>query len=472
MKRSLLFILFFNILFCSYAQKGLYAISSNKILRTASYSFYAIDAVTGEVLQNSTSQKSLVPASVMKLVTTAAALEILGPQFRFKTAVGYSGEIEKETGVLKGDVVIKGGCDPAFYSRYFTDYYKGTFEDWAETIRESGIRRIHGDLLIDISAMENFPIPGGWIWEDIGNYYGAGVSALSYFDNLYEIHFSSPFGEGHSAEIAYTNPVIEGLELDNKVVSSNGNMDLSCVFGAPYSYKQEVVGTIPVNRSDFVVKAATPDPAVTAAVSFREILASKGILLEGKVKKITKPKQFDLLLEKSSPELSQLIVPLNQKSLNLFAEQLLREIGRAQKKDPSLKSSIEGLTEFWEKKNINLEGFYPTDGSGLSRSNNICPRTLVEILNYMNKGEYREIFFDSLPLAGVSGTLEYSFKGTPLEKNLRAKTGSMKRVRSLAGMFTSLKGRKIIFALIVNNFEGNGIGKVLEDFLVSYYKNN
>ena len=470
MKKSFLALLFFCILFQVQSQNKFSAVLSNKILRTASYSWYAVDANTGEVLQESP-QKSLVPASVMKIVTTAAALELFGPQYRFKTSFGYSGNIDK-SGLLKGDLVIKGGCDPAFYSRYFSDYYRGTIEDWAEKIKRSGIKRVKGDLLIDLSLLENSSIPGGWIWEDIGNYYGAGVSALSYFDNLYEIHFNSPSGEDKPVMVMFTNPVIEGLTLENKVVTSNTSLDLSCVYGAPHCYQQEILGTIPMNRNDFIVKAAAPDAPVMASSVFRKVLSSKGIVIEGKVKKTSRPKQYILLAEKNSPELRQILVPLNQKSLNLFAEHLLREIGRAQKMDPSLEPSIQAVSEFWEHKNINLEGFFPADGSGLSRSNNICPRTLVEILSYMYKGPNMEFFFNSLPLAGVSGTLDNAFKGTPLENNLRAKTGSMKRVRSMAGMFTNQKGKKVIFALIINNYEGAGIGQVMEDFLVDLYKNS
>lgn len=470
MKRSLLFIIFLGVLIQSYAQKELNTVLGDKLSPTASFSFYAIDANTGEVLAESP-QKSLVPASVMKIVTSAAALEILGPQFRFRTLFGFTGKVGKETGVLNGDAVVKGGGDPAFYSRYFTDYYKGTFEEWADRMVSSGIKKINGDLIIDISYIGNSSIPGGWTWEDIGNYYGAGVSALNYFDNLYEIHFSSPQGVGKSTKVAYTFPSIEGLVLDNKVVTSEINLDLACVYGAPLSFRQEISGTIPMNRSDFVVKAATPDPAIVAAADFKKVLSRKGIILQGNIRKVAQGKEFTVLAEKLSPELQGLIVPLNQKSVNLFAEQLLPEIGRAMKKDFSLQSSIDALSEFWKDK-VNCEGFFPSDGSGLARSNSISTRTLAEILAYMYKGPNSEVFFNSLPLAGVSGTLDNSFRRTPLENNLRAKTGSMKRVRSLAGIFTSKKGKKVAFALIVNNFEGTRIGQELEDFLINLYENS
>jgi len=114
-----------------------------------------------------------------------------------------------------------------------------------------------------------------------------------------------------------------------------------------------------------------------------------------------------------------------------------------------------------------LDGFFPSDGSGLSHSNNICPRTLVEILDYINKSNYKDYFYNSLPIAGESGTLRNSFHGTPLQNNLRAKTGTINRVKSLAGFFTNNNGRKVIFALIINNFSGSvaGVKKINEQFL-------
>jgi D-alanyl-D-alanine carboxypeptidase/D-alanyl-D-alanine-endopeptidase (penicillin-binding protein 4) len=148
MKKCLHVILFLSFFFQLQAQSRISTLLNSSILRTASYSYYAINANTGRVIQQS-QQKSLVPASVMKIVTTAAALEIFGPQYRFKTQVGYTGKIDPSSGVLNGDLVIKGGCDPVFYSRYFMGYYRGTFENWADKIQQTGIKRIKGDLLID-----------------------------------------------------------------------------------------------------------------------------------------------------------------------------------------------------------------------------------------------------------------------------------------------------------------------------------
>lgn len=453
-----------------FAQSGL--VFKGDALQNASYSVCVIDAEDGSVMYE-TPQVSLVPASVMKIVTSAAALNILGTDFQFHTQLGISGNINAETGLLKGNLVLKGGCDPAFYSEYFPEHYKGTFEAWADALSKAGIKKIQGNFSVDLSQMSGSSIPGGWLWEDIGNYYGAGISALTYSDNYYKIHFSSPTQAGKPVTISRTEPFIDSLKLTNKVVSSEINSDMTLIYAAPGSLSQQAEGTIPKGRSDFVVKAAMPDPAKVAVDEFIKVLKDFNIELLGKVLYIDKSSNdpFTLIADKSSPALRDLIVPLNQESLNLFAEHLLREIGRARKGSPSLDSSIVAFKEFWFEKGVFLNGFYPTDGSGLSRSNGICTRTLADVLRYMHLSSNRDDFFNSLPVAGRSGTLQYGFKGSKLENNLQAKTGSMTRARSIAGIFTNHAGRKLIFAIITNNFEGTQafVGREIEDFLNEIY---
>jgi len=470
MKHLLLTIFGCLIIHTIYAQSDLRP--KGEALRNAGYSAYVIDAVNGSILYQ-TSQVSLVPASVMKIVTTAAALEVLGADYVFHTQLGITGDLNNQTGLLTGNLVLKGGCDPAFYSEYFPEHYRGTFEAWAAALSKAGIKSIKGDFIVDLSLMNGSSIPGGWLWEDIGNYYGAGVSAFTYSDNYYNIHFSSPSESDKPVTITTTVPQIDSLNLTNHVISSEINRDLAFIYGAPGSFSQLVEGTIPKGRSDFIVKAAMPDPARIAANEFIKILKLNRIEISGKILFVTtSPKDaFTLIADKCSPPLCDLIVPLNKESINLFAEHLLREIGRSKKGSSSLDKSLEAINEFWIEKGIFLKGYYPTDGSGLSRSNGICPRTLAEVLRYMHLSSNRDYFFNSLPLAGQSGTLQSAFKGSKLENNLQAKTGSMTRVRSLAGIFTNQKGKKVIFAVITNNFEGpqSSVGHSLEDFLNEIY---
>lgn len=444
-----------------------------KNLGTASWCIYAIEAATGRQVV-ATDQKSLSPASVMKLVTTAAALDILGPEYTFPTSIFYSGKPDEKNGILEGSLILKGGGDPAFFSTYFTDHDQAVYTEWAKKIRSLGIRKVQGPLLVDISAMDGESVPGGWCWDDIGNYYGAGVSALTFHDNLYEIHFSSPATPGLATKIESINPAIPELNLENRVISSAKSGDHTLVFGAPGSWQQQVEGTIPAGQEDFVVRAALPDPPLVAGNTLRTALLAEGVTVEGPVMVSRSAEKTGRTLVDThlSPPLKELIVPLNKESLNLFAEHLLREIGRKSSGDPSLKAGLETLNQYLPAKGIDVLGFYPSDGSGLTRSNSMTAKTLVETMKHMYDSGNREVFFNALPVAGVDGTLRNSFKGTPLEKKVRAKTGSMARVRSLAGEITSRSGKKILFAVIINNFDlaSGETSKLLESILMTIYE--
>ncbi len=475
------FLLLFLLLYFCQALSGFAQINSFErffstgSLKTASYSIYAIDAKTGEKIAAS-EQKSLSTASVMKLFTTAVALDLLGPDYTFSTSLFYTGVPDPKTGILKGDLILKGGGDPAFCSSFFVDHYKDCFENWIAQLKKTGINKIEGKLLTDLSSLDRTSIPGGWNWDDIGNYYGAGVSALTYGDNLYEIHFASPKTEGTPVTITSKNPEIADLFLENSVRSSTKTGDHTIAYGAPGSLHQYIEGTIPVDQTDFIVKAAMPDPPVVAAAALLKKIKERGIQLSGGIDKI--PADFNenrtLLGTQLSPPLKDLIVPLNKESLNLYAEHLLRETGRRFAGESTLENGIKAYQQFCTDKGIDSDGFFPEDGSGLTRSNAMTTKTLVETMKYVYDGALREVFFSSLPIAGVDGTLRNSFKGTPLEKNVRAKTGSMSRVRSIAGLLKAKSGRSILFAVMINNFDLKPAetSKVLESLLLSLYNDS
>lgn len=441
-------------------------------LKTASYSIYAIDAKTGEKIAAS-EQKSLSTASVMKLFTTAVALDVLGPDYTFATSLFYCGNIDSKTETLTGNLVLNGGRDPAFYSSFFEDHYKDCFDSWCRQLKEKGIRNIKGQLRIDLFGRDRIFVPGGWAWDDVGNYYGTGVSDLTFGDNLYEIHFESSKYIPHIAPIRLIKPEMEDLSLENKVFTSAKSGDNTIVYGAPGSWHQSIEGTIPTNQTDFVVKAAMPDPPLIAGQLLIKKMGENGIRISGGVIKesLTDGPKLTLVGTQLSPPLKDLIVPLNKESLNLYAEHLLREIGHKLSGEPSLEKGLEAYRQFCIDKGIDGVGFFPEDGSGLSRSNAMTAQTLVETMKHVYDGPNREIFFNSLPVAGVDGTLKNSFKGTPLEKNVRAKTGSMSRVRSIAGTLKTKSGKNILFAILINNFDlkSQEVSKLLESILLSFY---
>lgn len=465
---SLLFVILLSVSVCGQEHDF-----SNPGGESAVWSLYAYNTTTNEVVVQ-TPQFSLTPASVIKLVTSATALEVLGSDHRFVTTLKYSGNINHETGTLNGDLYIIGGGDPVFYSKHFKKYYESTFESWGKALKEIGISKVEGDIIVDASIINDEPIPGGWIWEDIGNYYGAGVYGLSYSDNIYEIHFSTGIEAGKKAKLERIEPNIEGLELENNVRSSTINRDMAYIYSPPGSFKQVIRGSIPRNKTDFIVKGAMPSPPVVASRHFKEVLGSLDITIAGGIKK--QKRRFGIqvneIANKKSPPLKDIVKALNINSNNLYAEHLIREIGRFSSGNSSLNAGLEKVVQFWKNKNIFLDGFYMTDGSGLSRSNAICTRTLVEVMLYMKKSDNSNYFFSSLPLAGRDGTMRYFFIGSVMENKLKAKTGSMNRVRSLAGVFKNNDDEEIIFAVIVNNFKGSSyeMGKKLEPIVIRLSK--
>ncbi|MBN1819957.1 MAG: D-alanyl-D-alanine carboxypeptidase, partial [Prolixibacteraceae bacterium] len=241
------------------------------------------DSVVFEINSN----LSMIPASVLKIVTTSAALEILGADYTFKTQLLYTGKIDDKTGFLNGNLIIKGGGDPALGSEYFKDHYlKPHFlNTWLNEIILSGIRGINGNIIINESAYEEQSVPDTWIWEDMGNYYGAGANALTVYDNMFRIYFRSLPEAGKPAEIIYIDPWANWLTFENFVVSSDQNSDNAYIFGDPWGGKRKIRGTIPIARDTFQIKASLPEPGLSLGYQLKEKLESKNIPLKGVVKK-------------------------------------------------------------------------------------------------------------------------------------------------------------------------------------------
>ncbi|MGQ7868541.1 D-alanyl-D-alanine carboxypeptidase/D-alanyl-D-alanine endopeptidase [Sunxiuqinia sp. sy24] len=444
-------------------------------LQHAGVGIYLRDSETGDVLAQTSPQLSLVPGSTLKLITTATALEMLGPDFRFETRLAYFGEIKNDT--LHGDLLIVGGGDPALGSGYFKKHYLENhfLNQWVDQLKKSNITHITGNLITDTSIFEEQMIPDTWIWEDLGNYYGAGACALSVYDNLYTIHFSSPRQAGRATTIRHTSPSIPGLELENQVQSSDRNRDLAYVYGAPRSNKQIIRGTIPKGKTDFTVKASIPNPPYLLAWDFLNKIAENKITLDGFIQNQSKREAnatLHLLTTTHSPRLLDIISVTNHESVNLFAEHLLKYMAYLIHGEGSTKKGIDVITDFWEKRGIDMNGLFLADGSGLSHFNALTTKQMVDILyDLKTKSSYGEEFFSTLPYV-PNGTLYFfnplNFPG----ESLRAKSGSMTRVRCYAGELTSYQNQNILFAIFLNNFscsQRDAI-KLVEDLLVQIAK--
>ena len=423
------------------------------------------NAGTGKILAQTNPQLSLVPGSVLKLVTTATALELLGPDFRFETKLAANGEIVN--GNLLGDLIIIGGGDPVLGSEYFEEYDpKDHFlDEWVSALKEKNIRSVSGKIIVDASIYENQTIPNTWIWEDLGNYYGAGASGLSVYDNMYRIHLSSPPEAGKPTQIKRIDPDIPNIHFDNQVLSSNINRDRAFVFGSPNSNKRIIRGTIPKGKTDFVIKASMPDPSKLIKWQFEEKLAKSGIQLNSR-KEIKQVEPY-LICGTGSPKLIDIIKVINYESVNLFAEHLLKHLAFKKSGLGSTKEGVEVVKHFWRSKGINTDGFFMEDGSGLSRFNAMTAKQVVQILNYMkNQSKYSDLFFSSIPKV-PDGTL-YVFDPEKFPNGmLQAKSGSMTRVRCYAGLLKTTSNQEILFSILLNNFSCSQSKAIdlIEDFL-------
>ncbi len=433
-------------------QQKIVRLQSTKGFENASISIDVTDNKTGEILFRSEPQLSIAPASIQKVVTTATALEVLGPDFRFSTTLSYSGIIRNDT--LFGDIQIIGGGDPTLGSKYFPEN-NHFLDDWIEAFQSKNIRIINGDLIADATIYESQMIPNTWIWEDIGNYYGAGASGISVYDNLYEIHMSSENLAEIPTKVIGINPEIPNLDLQNEVLSSDVNSDQAYVFGSPLEYRRIIRGTIPKNKSDFIVKASVPNPAALLVNEFRKKLTANNITLSGKTKYekvLAKDSSSVQLSVNQSPKLRDIIRITNYESVNLFAEHFLKQLAFYKYGLGTTEDGCKFVIEFWKNKGLDMNGLFMNDGSGLSRFNAITASQMVSILNYMkSQSTYSEDFEQSLATAGT-GTLTVFKKESFPNQCLHAKSGSMTRVRCYAGYLKTISGRELSFAFMLNNF--------------------
>jgi D-alanyl-D-alanine carboxypeptidase/D-alanyl-D-alanine-endopeptidase (penicillin-binding protein 4) len=477
MTRTFLIILSTLISVTSFTQESSFKkFLADSSMAHASVSLSIIEAEKREKVYTYNADRSLTPASVMKLITSAAALELLGPQYTFKTEIGYTGTINKRTGKLKGNIVIRGGGDPALGSDRFSDYYKDFMAGWVAEVKKLGIKKVEGRVLTDDSYYDYQPVPAKWLWEDAGNYYGAGAYGLSIFDNTYEIHLKT---SSDSSQLFITE-IVPGeckYEFSNWLIAA-GTSDEGYVFAAPYSTNGWLAGSIPANMDDFTLKASVADPPRLMAKMMNEKIEAAGISLSGepstsRLEQENSPVKITLISETISPPLVKIIEALNHESVNLYAEHFIKELGKKFRNRGSTAAGVDVIEDFLRNGGISTEGMFIEDGSGLSPVNSINTNGLVSLLFYMkNNGRYFPEYYNSLPDAGKEGTLKNYFRDPVFDSRLRAKSGSMTRVRSYAGYFTTQSGKQMIFSIIVNNFSGpskniiSGIEEIIRETIL------
>jgi D-alanyl-D-alanine carboxypeptidase/D-alanyl-D-alanine-endopeptidase (penicillin-binding protein 4) len=441
--------------------KEIETLKDDKALKHATWSIYVINSKTDSVIADYNSNVSLIPASTMKIVTTSAALGMLGSDYVFKTQLQYDGVLDTNSGILKGNLYILGGGDPSLESSYFKEKRDtlSTIEKWALILKAKGIKKITGAVIGDAEIFEDNIIPSQWIWGDVGNYFGAGACGLSYHDNKYIVNFKSG-SVGSKASVNSIQPAVEDLQFINDV-SAGGNDDSAFIYGAPYSLYRKAEGTIPPNKKNYEIEGSLPDPALACAQALEAALKNTGISISEKSTTVKRLKESNVyknaprknLYAYYSPTLDKIVYWTNLKSINLYAEHLLKFISYKKTGFGTEAKGTELVMNYWKDRGVDMGGFTMTDGCGLSRANVITTKTETQILVKMIKDKNFDAFYKSFPIAGKSGSLGNFCTGTSAENNLRAKSGYINQARGYTGYVKNKKGDLLCFSVIVNNYE-------------------
>ncbi|HUM88129.1 MAG TPA: D-alanyl-D-alanine carboxypeptidase/D-alanyl-D-alanine-endopeptidase [Prolixibacteraceae bacterium] len=437
-------------------------IRTQHFFKNAGISICVSDVLSDSVLWSYQPELCMVPASVQKLITSATALEVFGADMRFETVVWFNGTIESRK--LSGDLVVTGGGDPTLGSGFFCKQgeQQDFFAQWVHRFRQAGIDTITGDIVVDPFIFSDNDVPQSWLYEDVGNHFGAAATGLAIFDNVFCMEFNVPDTPGQPAILAKVFPDIPNLSIDNKVFSSSINSDQAYVFGSTFNSDRLVKGTLPAGAKGFVVKASMPDPAVVLANQLLRVLTDSSVVFLGKIeqRKVADIQQIEkskVLIRQLSPALSAIIDMMNKESDNLFAETLLKHLGLKLLGDGSTLAGCKAITSYWNSKEIGKNALFVSDGSGLSRLDAFSSGTLANLLVYMKKtSAWSDTFEQSIPLAGVEGTQKSYFQQSPVKGRIRAKTGSMTRVRSMAGYMLTQRGHNVAFSVLLNNYSGSG----------------
>lgn len=408
------------------------------------------------------SHKNLAPASCLKLVTTAAGLVVLGEGYRFQTTLFAIGKTDPQH-TLHGDLCVVGGGDPTLGS----DLTPGSADldtllaTWVQAVKQADIRSITGSVVADDFAFDRIPIPDDWFWIDIGNYYATSTSALTIHDNLYRLFFRPGRKVGDPAPVLRMEPRIPELQFVNFMkTGAKGSGDNGYIYCAPDQWKAVLRGTVPAGNDEFDIKGSIPDPPLFAAQALTGALRRARVHVAHAGSKLRSPRPYETatrVFSSESPPLIDIIGVINKRSFNLYAEQLLKAIGRAGKGDGSTNAGIEVVEHVLDSLGVDHRDMQLADGCGLSRTNGISTWTLVCLLRAMRSTPHFDSYYHSLSLAGDStdpGFFKKFGVGTELQGNARIKSGTIQGVRSYAGYVRDRAGRLIAFALIANNYSG------------------
>jgi len=403
-------------------------------------------------LYEKNSHKLFVPASNLKLVTTAAGLHFLGENFQFKTEFYYTGQIKK--GKLEGDLIVKGYGDPTISNR-FGGTVTGILEQWADSLKTYGIDAIQGKILADDSYFDSVGLGPGWSWDDISYWYGAEVSALNFNDNCVNLYFKPGREVGAPAEIRF-EPETDFIQWQNLTVTSPAGSDNNLDFyRQPYSNRVTFYGSCPLNHTEWEEEYVSVNrPSRFCAHILQEVLKEKQIEVKPEKGK-SSPYAKTLLFTWRSHPLSEIVAVINKRSQNLYAECLLKTLGKKIKDQGSFAAGATVLGEFLVNAGILPDQFKIYDGSGLSYLNLLSPYAVVKLLAFVHTQPqpYFRSFYESLAIPGEDKSVITRMNGVEGKEKMRLKTGLIGNAICLSGYISDKAGELYAVSIMFNNYD-------------------
>ena len=431
-------------------------------MRGASFSLVVKDVQEGRTVYSYDTDRLQSPASVLKTVATATALEILGEDYRYPTTLEYDGILEN--GTLEGNLYIKGSGDPSLGSSHFAPGQNKFLSTWIAALQKAGIKHITGSVISDESIFDTEGVSIKWLREDMGNYYAPGSYGISIFDNMYKLSLQTG-AAGARPVLKGTEPDIPFIRFKNYLKAAPVSSDSAYIIGAPLDDVRYLYGVLPANREAYVLKGDIPDPALYLARYLTDQLQQKGIRVDGS------PSCYRIEVEENrwkkgerkeivttySPTLREIASVCSHVSHNLYADALVKTVGlqykpRRNEMISSFGRGVQVVKEYWEKKGLDVFPLRMNDGSGLAPADKVSAGFMGELLVYMaTESAVSDAFIASLPQAGIEGSVRNFLKGSKLQGKARLKSGGITGVRSYAGYITK-DGKTYAVAVFSNNY--------------------
>ena len=396
-------------------------------------------------------QQALVPASNAKLFTAAAALQSLGPDYRFRTVVGREGDLGSD-GVLAGNLIVRGYGDPTLQTE--------TLGRWADSLVSAGLKGVSGDLLLDTTFFDSEPTTVGWAWDAESESYQPRTGALSVNENRIALVVESGEAAGAPAKMR-TEPSLSALVVDNRVTTAEAGKTWHIEVKENGAALGKVEGEIPLGGQPIRREMTAKDPGLYTGLLLKDLLAARGVIFSATsaVRHGVLPAGATLLVQHRSVPLSQILAHMLKPSDNFISEQLLKALGAEVVGQGSSLAGQQVIKEFLKVNGLTMS-YALCDACGLSLDNQVSPEMLVGLLVLMDGHRYGDSFRAALAVAGVDGTMASRLKKAPTRGRVQAKTGSLLGTSTLSGYAATADGRRLAFSILMNGSTREGWARV------------